>query len=274
MEDIHSLDFFAHTTTDPSQPSWTPSFTIGTVWEIAYTEDLSSQFNADKAGVPHGMISADGLVLCMTGKSLSKIVNIGRVCGASEFFDRTALARIPHAEDPVAELVSISSRSEVKDWFHECCSIAHLDSNPLPSSRRREMALTLIWNSDFKGFRIDDAFPDRFFKLFQMREEISVDCTPEWWREYQGVATAVELPLGSSARNRRLCSTHDGRLGSVPAGAKVGDKICMLYGGRVLYVIRACGNGQYKFIGECYVHGLMEGEAMDAGHEDEEFALV
>lgn len=41
------------------------------------------------------------------------------------------------------------------------------------------------------------------------------------------------------------------------------DSICIFLGGRVPFVIRPKADGQYQFIGECYVHGLMDGEAMN-----------
>ena len=44
----------------------------------------------------------------------------------------------------------------------------------------------------------------------------------------------------------------------------VGDTIWALAGGRALYVLRPLNRemGQYRFIGECYAHGLMDGEIM------------
>jgi len=47
---------------------------------------------------------------------------------------------------------------------------------------------------------------------------------------------------------------------------------CIFFGGRVLYVIRSRENGHYEFIGECYVHGVMDGEAVkscDSGRTTE-----
>jgi hypothetical protein len=43
--------------------------------------------------------------------------------------------------------------------------------------------------------------------------------------------------------------------------ADVNDAIFMLFGGSVLYVLKPQGD-DYVFIGECYVHGLMDGEAL------------
>ena len=42
---------------------------------------------------------------------------------------------------------------------------------------------------------------------------------------------------------------------------EVEDKIFVLFGGSMLYVLRP-KDDKYILIGECYVHGLMDGEAM------------
>jgi hypothetical protein len=54
--------------------------------------------------------------------------------------------------------------------------------------------------------------------------------------------------------------------GLVPDTARVGDKVCVLYGGQVLYVMREREDGRYSFIGECYIHSLMDGMAIHSLH--------
>lgn len=62
---------------------------------------------------------------------------------------------------------------------------------------------------------------------------------------------------------QRFCSTKNGRLACMPVNAEVGDDICIFFGGRVPYAIRPIGGGLYRFIGQCYVNGIMDGEALD-----------
>ncbi|KAK5166858.1 uncharacterized protein LTR77_007587 [Saxophila tyrrhenica] len=63
-------------------------------------------------------------------------------------------------------------------------------------------------------------------------------------------------------RYRALCITARGRLGLVFASTVVGDSIVALAGGQVLYVLRHTGTAEERdeYIGEAYVHGLMDGE--------------
>jgi hypothetical protein len=52
--------------------------------------------------------------------------------------------------------------------------------------------------------------------------------------------------------------------GLAPPDTRVGDIICILFGCSVPVVLRPVPNekGRYNFIGECYVHGMMDGEAI------------
>ena len=68
---------------------------------------------------------------------------------------------------------------------------------------------------------------------------------------------------------RRVFETSRGFIGLGPAAAQVDDQICLLLGGHVLYVLRTCEDNHHEFVGECYVHGMMDGQAC----EDESFAV-
>ncbi|RDW59557.1 hypothetical protein BP6252_12644 [Coleophoma cylindrospora] len=63
------------------------------------------------------------------------------------------------------------------------------------------------------------------------------------------------------APGRRLMSTHQGYLGLVPDSTQPGDLVCLLFGGRMPFILRRIG-GFYVLIGDSYVHGMMLGEAI------------
>jgi hypothetical protein len=75
--------------------------------------------------------------------------------------------------------------------------------------------------------------------------------------------------MKSVTGRRCFATTERGYIGLVPSYAELGDEIWVLFGGQVLYVLRVVrkkymffGKTEYDFIGECYMHGLMDGEAM------------
>src|SRR5439155_24271599 len=65
-------------------------------------------------------------------------------------------------------------------------------------------------------------------------------------------------------RGRVLCLTAVGRLGVVPADAKPGDWIAVFPGANLLFVIRNIEHNEYTLVGHCYVHGVMDGEIIEA----------
>lgn len=63
---------------------------------------------------------------------------------------------------------------------------------------------------------------------------------------------------------RRVFGSKEGYLGLGPPCMAPNDRVCVLFGSRVPSIIRPSGSqGEYKFVGECYVYKLMEGEALD-----------
>lgn len=60
-----------------------------------------------------------------------------------------------------------------------------------------------------------------------------------------------------------LTKQHPARPGIGPAHCQVGDHICIFFGCSVPVVLRPC-ESKYRLIGECYVQGMMGGEALQA----------
>lgn len=66
---------------------------------------------------------------------------------------------------------------------------------------------------------------------------------------------------------RRLVRCADGKLATVPLTARKDDVGCVLLGCSVPVVLREVESNVYEFIGECYVDGIMDGEALETGIE-------
>ena len=93
-----------------------------------------------------------------------------------------------------------------------------------------------------------------------------------WPDQEQNKAQAEERSLTEEVtRNRKFCITELGRMGLVPASTETGDRIVVLFGMQTPVVLRtlapvsvdahpAC----YQLLGESFVHGLMDGEAIRA----------
>ncbi|KAF2228474.1 hypothetical protein EV356DRAFT_457751 [Viridothelium virens] len=70
------------------------------------------------------------------------------------------------------------------------------------------------------------------------------------------------MKLLNPASIRKFAVTEKGYFALVPYESRAGDHFILLKGGQVPYVIRQQGE-KWNHIGECYVHGLMEGEAFE-----------
>ena len=44
---------------------------------------------------------------------------------------------------------------------------------------------------------------------------------------------------------------------------KAGDTVPIMLGAPVPHVSQPLSNGNFKLVGECYIHGVMDGEALD-----------
>ena len=58
-------------------------------------------------------------------------------------------------------------------------------------------------------------------------------------------------------------------LGLVPDFARSGDIICVLFGSTIPVILPKAGD-DFEFIGECYVHGIMYGEAVSWSQQGDE----
>ncbi len=85
------------------------------------------------------------------------------------------------------------------------------------------------------------------------------DRLPESYR------AAAHAAQESNIEGRTWFISAEGFMGLVPAHTRPGDEICLFGGGTTLYAVRHLRSEDdedvYRFLGECFVYGLMDGEA-------------
>lgn len=71
--------------------------------------------------------------------------------------------------------------------------------------------------------------------------------------------------------NRALFATENERLGFGSKDMQEGDLVCMLYSGRMMYILRPQQTDPktYCFVSDAYVFGCMDGEVFDLLDEGE-----
>jgi hypothetical protein len=110
---------------------------------------------------------------------------------------------------------------------------------------------------------------------------LTADCKEVWgdWSGERGSTledftgldvNAFELHDGivdSTTWHRRLFITKKGYMGIAAADIASSDRLCILAGSQVPMVLRPVQD-EFSFVGQAYVHGIMDGEAMDVDVEN------
>lgn len=72
---------------------------------------------------------------------------------------------------------------------------------------------------------------------------------------------------------RSFITTKTGYFGLAPQNTKVGDLVCIVYSAEVAYILRKpepeAGDIPGTFVGEAYVHGIMQGEYLDTARGED-----
>ncbi len=76
----------------------------------------------------------------------------------------------------------------------------------------------------------------------------------------------IERRFLQMATGRRFCVTESGRTGWVHGSAVAGDLVSVLCGFAVSVLVRSYEDA-FRVIGQCYVEGIMDGEAVEAAND-------
>lgn len=88
--------------------------------------------------------------------------------------------------------------------------------------------------------------------------------------------------VSNCAYERRFCITKQGFMGMVPPKTETGDVVSIIFGCQTPYILRGIrdkapgarsASNTYRLIGECYMHGMMDGEMMETPRGSEEILL-
>ncbi|KAH9204191.1 heterokaryon incompatibility protein-domain-containing protein [Leptodontidium sp. 2 PMI_412] len=109
-----------------------------------------------------------------------------------------------------------------------------------------------------------DGFENLMLTCFpeEDNDELSAELTEE-----TELAARFLLPMMFSSCGRRLFVTETGYIGAGPRNMQIGDQVFVLLGGEVPFVMREVEavdtDKLYRLVGDCYVHGIMDGEAVN-----------
>ncbi|KAK3673782.1 hypothetical protein LTR78_006336 [Recurvomyces mirabilis] len=85
---------------------------------------------------------------------------------------------------------------------------------------------------------------------------------------------SLQIAFKNALYNRRLCWLKGNVFGLVPSYAKEGDVAYVVPGCPVPFVVRWISDNRWRLIGECYIHAVMHGEAINGSTSLEDIVLV
>ncbi|KAL7919416.1 heterokaryon incompatibility domain-containing protein [Trichoderma austrokoningii] len=127
------------------------------------------------------------------------------------------------------------------------------------------------WINDNEGLEIWG------FRLKELFQSVSPATVPPNFdlseQREDGLPSRLNDTTGPREMRKRLMVTEQGFVGMAPSQAKRGDVVCVLYGCRVPVLLR-CEGDVYRFVGECYIDGFMNGEIFERDLESTTLVLV
>ena len=116
-------------------------------------------------------------------------------------------------------------------------------------------------------FPVDPA-SDALWPTIRAQPSTTLELTPDELTKRE--ACPVTIDGLKFCLGRRLLMTKHGLIGLAPPQAIPGDVIAIFLGAPVPHILRK-KDGYHTLVGECYVHGVMSGEAL--AHLSKEIAL-
>ncbi|KAM0351775.1 hypothetical protein ACHAPU_002287 [Fusarium lateritium] len=230
-------------------PSWVTDWSQRPQFHIPPCDGL---YSASGGSLASYSVSADGKKL----KALGAFVDV--------------LRHIPKVEESSYRTPYVPSRGIL--GYQKSCQVGFsLKSYPTGEDIREVLWRTLCWNVDVECHSpADSALGPHFDKFYEAL--ISGKEMAQIEKDLLEEATAFNdicvhsMPLGITDR---------GYLASLPWTAREGDRIVILAGGEAPFLVRRHSLGEdYRLVGSCYVHGMMNGEVFPSDRKALQYITI
>lgn len=264
-------------------PSWVPDWAAPPICaplHIPRSPELkTSAYQASRGALPYLAWGAEEDSLVSSGGCIDRIVEVGPV--------NIPIDAADHPEVDIRDS-HLSEVRRVLSWYHESLQLAqryHRKSAQFISLTNKEME-EAIWRT-----MIGDRYPferpapkvlgehcRRWLGELESLNGSKTDLHSRWLvgdlSPSSQEAIAWMEAFEKCAAGRRLFVTARGFIGMGPPGATVDDEVVLIFGAATPFVVRhpegsKCGlfsslgcNLPFHMVGECYIHGLMDGEGL------------
>ena len=284
LEILTAVQHDPKSTSDLFNPSWVPrwDYFVDTPILGLYNSRHFASANRDAVVTP---LVHDPKTLIVRGTLFSRILSHTRLLTSSGFDLPLPSTRFLGPESPFVQDFW-TSNPVASTWLSSGLAQMHREGHPYPQilspfagsayalvNRNSSLhdAFLETWVSSKTGAQVDDfdyqadsrAYWNRLF-LGTLGKSGDEEVR---WRRYRDNAAVV-------CNQRKFFTTHKGFFGLGPGALKEGDWVAVLLGSDVPFVIREADpdsldptkpvphDTRFKLVGECYVHGLMQGQAV------------
>ena len=250
-----------HTNPAADHPSWIPDWSVARqTTSLGYRGKAHGVYAAAEDSKLLSKATPDGGSIVIFGMLFDTVSNISALVDPSlkdliqcdshtgEFVTRSMHLATTHCQP-------YPSASGLFDAFWHTLVAGKDDSGTIkaPSEFAEIFALLIDCATGSSPSMPDQPTPTRKLTLENLRHRRP-------GRTYRQMQVAFE----AAVRGRRFGTTAKQYMGLFPRGTRDGDRICVFAGGHVPFVVREqqTSSSRYQLVGECYVHGIMKGEAM------------
>ena len=249
-------------------PSWAPDWSSADVEKCGTNNYLwfgtlvaNGLFAAGgRGGSSRIELSADRTQLSARGVMFDRLrcviePSLNRRAGDTERPVQSILARcieVAGRGDPPSPYGSAAGIREAF-WRTLIANMTHLEREAEPD-----------YGQSFDAFLRREESRARSIELLQL---VPVDS------ETEAAASGFGVAANLVSMYRNIGVTRKGFVACVPNHAQEDDHVCVLLGGRIPFLLRDAGAGKFNLLGDCYVHGIMKGEAV-YGVADEDMADI
>jgi hypothetical protein len=198
---------------------------------------------------------------------LFKAGGTGKCCRIIELEDSETICLEGHRLDTVKRVISVKEQRNITESkIREMAKETTLqETYPFTGESLWKVFFhTLTADRSALSSRVSEDYRSKYFSAFR---NWNPDLPPNERLENLPTAAWAEISrtLGAIIEDKAMLVTERGYLGLGQEGSQVGDVICILAGGETPFMLRQspAHEGLFQFLGECYVHGVMDGEAMN-----------
>ena len=265
----HYLDFLGHTmymeraqTVETPQgvkfivPSWVPNWSasleiypIPKVLHVPENLEQTVFTFYDKRGIPSNKEALIAAYRPLVETPSRSFIDDNMLCVCGVYID--VLKDIISNTGPDLETVRGVARKIGGKWAMDA-KRQYFTSESFADAINRTIVLDLVYDGLNRPSECGGKFDNAVLR--KPRTELNLmECQKQMRMKTAQIRASISRNLGLSQKLYLLM---------IPNTAVVGDAIWALAGGQVLYILRPIDRerGRYSFVGECYAHGLMDGE--------------